>query len=69
MADALHLSVTVEGVETHAQLQALRALSHGTVQGFHIGQARPIAAFADLLDAATIAAAVRPAVTSPVGMP
>lgn len=52
MADALHLPVVAEGVETAAQLDLLDALGCGEVQGFHTG--RPMAA-------AQIAARLSPA--------
>lgn len=43
MATRLRMDVVAEGVETTAQLEALRALGFGTVQGFLLGRPVPLA--------------------------
>jgi len=45
MAHSLHLSVVAEGVETAAQLRALKELGCDEYQGFHESPALPPAEF------------------------
>jgi EAL domain-containing protein (putative c-di-GMP-specific phosphodiesterase class I) len=42
MAAAIGLATVVEGVETEAQLQRLRALGARVAQGFHLGRPGPL---------------------------
>jgi EAL domain-containing protein (putative c-di-GMP-specific phosphodiesterase class I) len=59
MAESLDIPVLAEGVETEAQLNALRALGCNQVQGFLFGKPMPMAKLKALLenDEATIAVA------------
>jgi len=57
MARTLGLSVTAEGIETDAQLQALRALGCHTGQGYGLGRPMPVADFEAWLARARTAAA------------
>jgi Amt family ammonium transporter len=51
MAQGLSMNVTAEGVETAAQLSALRDLSCGSVQGFYFSKALPAGDAADVISA------------------
>ena len=49
MAQALSIEVVAEGVETEAQLDALRALGCELAQGFHLHRPLPADAVTELL--------------------
>jgi diguanylate cyclase (GGDEF)-like protein/PAS domain S-box-containing protein len=52
MADALHLEVTAEGVETDDQLANLKTLGCRRVQGYYLARPMAAAAIGELLDTA-----------------
>jgi diguanylate cyclase (GGDEF)-like protein len=49
MSEALDVAVVAEGVETTAQLDLLRSLNCGQIQGYLFGRPAPIAYYADLV--------------------
>lgn len=58
MAESLNIPVLAEGVETEAQLSALRALGCNQIQGFLFGKPMPMAKLKALLESEAAATAV-----------
>jgi len=50
LGSRLGLAVIAEGVETESQLEVLRQLKCGFVQGFYLGRPMPAMAFSDCID-------------------